>query len=69
VLIEIEKDDLAPVLIANPSLCDALEKTMVVRRQASADVLSSRPAMPRERYDLAGKIARFFGLRPRGGPS
>jgi small-conductance mechanosensitive channel/CRP-like cAMP-binding protein len=69
VLIEIEKEDLAPVLTANPSLCDALEKTMVVRRQASADVLSSRPAMARERQDLAGKIARFFGLRPRGGPS
>jgi small-conductance mechanosensitive channel/CRP-like cAMP-binding protein len=68
VLIEIEKQDLAPVLAANPSLCGALEKIMTERRQYSADVLSSRPAAAaHERHDLAGRIARFFGLRPRGG--
>jgi small-conductance mechanosensitive channel/CRP-like cAMP-binding protein len=68
VLIEIEKQDFAPVLAANPSLCEALEKIMTERRQYSADVLSSRPAAAaHERQDLAGRIARFFGLRPRGG--
>ena len=68
VLIEIEKADLAPVLTANPSLCYALEKTMAERRQSSAEVLSSRPAAAhRERPDLAGRIARFVGVRARDG--
>jgi small-conductance mechanosensitive channel len=64
-LIEIDKDTLAPLLRANPSLVEKLDAIIQERRRSTADRLDSAreaPA-PGEPEPLRAKIARFFGLR------
>jgi CRP-like cAMP-binding protein len=65
-LIEIDKDTLAPILEENPALVETLESTMRERRQEAAEFLvraAPSGAEAAERVALAGRIARFFGLR------
>jgi len=64
-LIEIDKDTLAPLLQANPSLVEKLEAIILERRQRTADRLDSArgTAAPGEAESMRAKIARFFGLK------
>jgi CRP-like cAMP-binding protein len=65
-LVEIDKETLAPVLEGNPALVEALEGIMRDRRQEAAEFRESARgsgAEAAERVALAGRIARFFGLR------
>ncbi len=68
-LIEIDKETLGPILVANPALVEALEVIMKERRQRASDLLDAMRAEVEPMHDrapLAGRIARFFGLRARG---
>jgi CRP-like cAMP-binding protein len=64
-LIEIDKDTLAPLLRANPSLVEKLDAIIQERRRSTADWLdSARGATPSgEPESLRARIARFFGLK------
>ena len=63
-LIEIDKETLAPVLIANPSLVEKLDAIIQERRRRTADRLdSARGTTAAEPEPLRAKIARFFGLK------
>lgn len=68
VLIEIEKETLSPILQDNPTLCEALDAIVQERRRRAADVLDAAREEGGKAEDstpLAGRIARFFGLRRR----
>lgn len=63
-LIEIDKDTLAPLLVANPSLVEKLDAIIQERRRRTADRLdSARGTAVVEPESLRAKIARFFGLK------
>jgi small-conductance mechanosensitive channel/CRP-like cAMP-binding protein len=64
-LIEIDKDTLAPLLVANPSLVEKLDAIILERRRRTADRLDSArgSASADEPESLRVKIARFFGLK------
>ncbi|MEX0880130.1 MAG: mechanosensitive ion channel family protein [Thermoanaerobaculia bacterium] len=64
-LIEIDKDTLAPLLVANPSLVEKLDRIIQERRRQTADRLGSTrdDARSEEPESLRHKIARFFGLK------
>ncbi|MFY9549648.1 MAG: mechanosensitive ion channel family protein [Thermoanaerobaculia bacterium] len=64
-LIEIDKDTLAPLLRANPSLVEKLDAIILERRRRTADRLDSArgTAAAGEPESLRAKIARFFGLK------
>ncbi len=64
-LIEIDKSTLAPILAANPSLVQGLEKTMAERRRGTAELLGAAEAaraLATGTLPLGVRIARFFGL-------
>lgn len=68
VLIEIEKESLAPVLQANPALVEAFGESMRRRQRETADVFdATRETVEKapDRAVLGGRIARFFGLKGR----
>ena len=64
IVIEIDKDTLAPILLEAPGLCGALEATMRERERHRADAVEQfrAEARPRAAEPLAERIARFFGL-------
>ncbi len=64
-LIEIDKDTIAPLLRANPSLVEKLDAIIQERRRQTADrLVSTRDGVsPEEPESLRHKIARFFGLK------
>lgn len=64
-LIEIDKDTIAPVLRANPSLVEKLDTIIQERRRQTADrLVSTRDGIsPEEPESLRHRIARFFGLK------
>jgi small-conductance mechanosensitive channel len=63
-LIEIDKETLAPLLRANPSLVEKLDAIIQERRRRTADRLdSARGSAVAEPEPLRAKIARFFGLK------
>jgi small-conductance mechanosensitive channel len=63
-LIEIDKETLAPLLRANPSLVEKLDAIILERRRRTADRLdSARGSAVAEPEPLRTKIARFFGLK------
>jgi small-conductance mechanosensitive channel/CRP-like cAMP-binding protein len=63
-LIEIDKETLAPLLRANPSLVEKLDAIIQERRRRTADRLdSARGSAAAEPESLRAKIARFFGLK------
>lgn len=69
ILIEIEKESLAPVLEANPSLAEAFGESMRKRQRETANFYdATREAAEKapDRAVLGGRIARFFGLKGRG---
>jgi small-conductance mechanosensitive channel/CRP-like cAMP-binding protein len=62
-LVEIDKDTLAPVLEANPSLVEKLGAIILERRRKTADrLVSAAEAAVMEPESLRARIARFFGL-------
>jgi CRP-like cAMP-binding protein len=63
-LVEIDKQTLAPILQANPSLVEKLDSIIQARRRATADRIVSAPEDPAdaEPHSLRARIARFFGL-------
>jgi small-conductance mechanosensitive channel/CRP-like cAMP-binding protein len=64
-LVEIDKETLAPLLEANPSLVEKLGDIILERRRETADRLVSAPeAAAMEPKSLRARIARFFGLSP-----
>ncbi len=65
VLIEIDKDTLAPILQANPSLVDKLDAIVLERRRQTAGRLDrARGGAAHETaVSIRTKIARFFDLR------
>ncbi len=64
-LVEIGKATVAPILEANPSLVEKLDRIILERRRHTArERRDSRDAVSNdEPTSLAGKIARFFGLK------
>jgi small-conductance mechanosensitive channel/CRP-like cAMP-binding protein len=62
-LVEIDKETLAPVLKANPSLVEKLEEIILARRQQTADRMEERSDVREIPESLRTKIARFFGLK------
>jgi CRP-like cAMP-binding protein len=63
-LVEIDKDTLAPILRANPSLVEKLDVIIQERRQHTADRMEkTRDGSAAEPVSLRKKIARFFGLK------
>jgi small-conductance mechanosensitive channel/CRP-like cAMP-binding protein len=64
-LIEIDKDTIAPLLRANPSLVEKLDAIIQERRRQTADYLVSTRdgTSPEGPESLRHKIARFFGLK------
>ena len=64
-LIQIDKETLAPLLVANPSLVEKLDRIIQERRRQTADRLGSTrdDAVSAEPESLSHKIARFFGLK------
>jgi hypothetical protein len=64
-LVEIDKDTLAPVLMANPSLVEKLDAVILQRRRHTArELVVGRDGQAAEEpASLRGKIARFFGLK------
>jgi small-conductance mechanosensitive channel len=68
VLIEIEKESLAPVLQANPALAEAFGESMRRRQRETADLFDATRETAEKAPDravLGGRIARFFGLKGR----
>lgn len=64
-LVEIHRDTLAPILAEQPTLVEALEKTVRERRRRAAELLdATREEMTKmpEGPALGTRIARFFGL-------
>lgn len=69
-LLEVEREDLAPLLRANPSLAERLGALLEQRARMNAEVLASRevPVAGGEdmsRRSLAGRIRQLFGLTAR----
>jgi small-conductance mechanosensitive channel/CRP-like cAMP-binding protein len=63
-LVEIDKATLAPLLRANPSLVEKLDKIIVDRRRSTATQRAAADGKtPVEEVSLRDKIARFFGLK------
>ena len=64
-LIQIDKETLAPLLVANPSLVEKLDRIIQERRRQTADRLGSTrdDTVSGEPESLRHKIARFFGLK------
>jgi small-conductance mechanosensitive channel len=64
-LVEIDKDTLAPVLFANPSLVEKLDAVILQRRRHTAKelVVGRDGHAVEEPESMRGKIARFFGLK------
>jgi small-conductance mechanosensitive channel/CRP-like cAMP-binding protein len=64
-LVEIDKETLAPILQANPSLAEKLEAVIAEHRRRTADRLGDggEPAIAGEAVPLRARIARFFGLK------
>ncbi|HWZ87175.1 MAG TPA: mechanosensitive ion channel family protein [Thermoanaerobaculia bacterium] len=63
-LVEIDKATLAPVLQANPSLVEKLDKIILERRRSTASHRATAgESAPAEEQSLRDKIARFFGLK------
>ncbi len=64
-LVEIGKATVAPILEANPSLVEKLDRIILERRRHTARERQDTrgAASAGEPESLAGKIARFFGLR------
>ena len=64
-LVEIDKDTLATVLVANPSLVEKLDAVIRERRRHTAqELVQGRGGQAAEEPEsLRGKIARFFGLK------
>jgi small-conductance mechanosensitive channel/CRP-like cAMP-binding protein len=64
-LVEIDKETLAPVLVANPSLVEKLDAVIRERRRHTAqELVQGRDGQAAEEPEsLRGKIARFFGLK------
>ena len=64
VLIEIDKETLAPILEANVSLVEKLGRIIQERRRGAADRLEALDGSPAgEPESLRARIARFFGLK------
>jgi hypothetical protein len=65
VAFEIDKEDLIPLLDANPDAAELLAVAVADRRVASAEGSKKREVVAAERASLAGKILknmlRFFG--------
>jgi len=64
-LVEIDKETLATVLVANPSLVEKLDAVIRERRRHTAqELVQGRDGQAAEEpASLRGKIARFFGLK------
>ncbi|HEX4439208.1 MAG TPA: mechanosensitive ion channel family protein [Thermoanaerobaculia bacterium] len=62
-LVEIDKATIAPILEANPSLVDKLEKIIEARRQQTMDRLDESSQVRAVPDSLRSKMARFFGLK------
>lgn len=67
-LIEIDKETLGPILESNPALCEELDAMIQERRRRASDLFDlTREEIQKapDRSALAGRIARFFGLKAR----
>ncbi len=64
-LVEIDKETLAPVLEANPSLVEKLDAVILERRRRTADrkLGAAEAGAGGEPESLRDRIARFFGLK------